>query len=108
MLLERPDKVTDRIKCRGCCDLVYGHTCLEKKRSDAFTATQPYMVVSVNLAGNANGGLIKTWLDNIIVYEQICSPEDLNGDCSLNMKDLGTLADTWLRCNRVPSSECWK
>ncbi|MBN1806190.1 MAG: Ig-like domain-containing protein [Sedimentisphaerales bacterium] len=76
--------------------------------NDEFTATAPYMVVAFNLSGLRNGGLIKTWLDNISINEKTCSDLDVTGDCQLNWQDIGELADKWLTCYRTPEAECWQ
>jgi hypothetical protein len=72
-----------------------------------FTADQPYMVVSFNLGGNANGGAIEYNVDNISVVECPMTA-DLNGDCELDMSDLYEVAEKWLVCNRSPIEECWQ
>ena len=89
------------------------HTTNIPPADGVFTAIQPYMVVSFNMCGNAQGGgtsnITKTFLDNISIVERYCySAEDLNGDCLLDLLDARVLAEQWLSCNRTPSSECWK
>lgn len=70
-------------------------------------ATAPYMVISFNIGGNANGGAISMNLDNLSVVE--CSPTaDLNADCIIDFKDIAVIADEWLTCNRNPADECWQ
>jgi pectin methylesterase-like acyl-CoA thioesterase len=70
-------------------------------------ATAPYMVISFNIGGNANGGAISMDLDNLSVVE--CSPTaDLNGDCIIDFKDIAVIAEDWLTCNRNPADECWQ
>lgn len=73
-----------------------------------FVASNPSMVVSFNLGGNANGGAIRLNIDNIDVIECDSSIEDINGDCLLDMKDIAGMAEEWLVCNRLPADECWQ
>jgi hypothetical protein len=73
-----------------------------------FTATDDYMVVSVNLAGRINSGQTFVNLDNLSVMENTpCSTIDLNNDCVLNFADIGEFALDYLSCGRNPSGECW-
>ena len=88
------------------------HTTNIPPADGVFTAIQPYMVVSFNMCGNAQGGgtsnITKTFLDNISIVERYCySAEDLNGDCLLDLLDARVLAEQWLSCNRTPSDQCW-
>jgi hypothetical protein len=73
-----------------------------------FTANQPYMVVSFNLGGYANGGAIRLNADNISVVECPTPAADLNGDCKINIEDIEKVAEDWLMCNRNPADECWQ
>ena len=72
-----------------------------------FTASAPYMIISFNLGGRANSGSTHFRVDNISVTENLpCSELDLTDDCLLNVEDLKALAESWLDCNRDPSSQC--
>ncbi|MEN6386476.1 MAG: pectinesterase family protein [Phycisphaerales bacterium] len=73
-----------------------------------WTATQPYMVVSFNIGGIANGGAMWINLDNIAVTECPSADADLNIDCEVNLKDVAVAANDWLTCRRNPSDECWQ
>jgi pectin methylesterase-like acyl-CoA thioesterase len=73
-----------------------------------FTANQPYMVVSFNLGGYADGGAIRLNADNISAVECPTPAADLNGDCEINMEDIEKVAEDWLMCHRSPVDECWQ
>jgi len=67
------------------------------------------------------------WLDDVRIYDHtltayevgaltyeitgefVCTgiePEDLNGDCEVNMQDFALMAAKWLNCNKIPHAAC--
>jgi hypothetical protein len=82
--------------------------CQERSYPTYFTATKPYMLLSFNLGGYANGGQAWYTIDNLRVMACSLYPSgDLNQDCQTNFADLAYLANGWLSCGLDPSTSCW-
>ncbi|GEM_PF-2598920 len=77
--------------------------------------------------GNPSWLTTNTWIDDVRIYDHgltpyevgslnyevtgefVCTeidPEDLNGDCEVNMQDFALIAAKWLKCNKVPQAAC--
>jgi hypothetical protein len=73
-----------------------------------FTASGSYMVVAFSAGSLPMSGESGFYADNVKVEGAECSPTDLNGDCSLDWRDIEQFATDWLTCNRIPIGECWQ
>jgi M6 family metalloprotease-like protein len=75
---------------------------------DVYVATDNYMVVAFSMGGVEGNSLPWVDIDNIKVEGPGCPSIDLDGDCSLDMKDIAVFVEQWLACNRDPAGECWQ
>jgi hypothetical protein len=60
----------------------------------------------INASSNPEASILVTPAE-----EPICTtvlPEDLDGNCRIDLVDLAILADGWLVCNIDPSQACWE